>query len=76
MVLNPGDILVTCTDGLIDSHSLRGEQFGKDRVQKLIAENTSLPAQKIAESTYSSLVEFVTTELEDDVSILVMKIGR
>lgn len=76
MVLNPGDILVTCTDGLIDSHSLRGEQFGKDRVQKLIAENTSLSAQKIAESTYSSLVEFVTTELEDDVSILVMKIGR
>jgi len=74
--LNPGDILVTCTDGLIDSHSLRGEQFGKDRIQKAITENTSLTAQNIAEVTYGKLVEFVTTELEDDVSILVMKLGR
>ncbi len=74
--MNPGDVLVTCSDGLVDSHSLRGEQFGKDRVQKVITENTSLPAQQIVELTYSSLVEFISTELEDDVSIFVLKLNR
>lgn len=73
---NVGDVLVTCTDGLLDSHSLRNEQFGKDRIQKIIMENTSLPAQNIAEVAYSNLVEFVATELEDDVSIFVMKINK
>ncbi|WP_191016894.1 PP2C family protein-serine/threonine phosphatase [Treponema zioleckii] len=74
--MNPGDILVTCTDGLIDTHSLRGEQFGKDRIQKVITENTSLPASKLPEVTYSALVDFVSKELEDDVSIFVLKCLR
>ncbi len=75
--LNPGDILVTCTDGLIDAHSPRGEQFGKDRIQKCITENTSLPAQSIAEASFESLKEFITTVgPEDDVSVLVMKLSK
>ena len=76
IALKPGDILVTCTDGLIDAKSLRGEMFGKDRIQKVITENMALPAQMIAETTYESLVGFVGSELEDDVSIYVMKMGR
>ncbi len=74
--LNAGDILVTCSDGLVDSHSLRGEQFGKDRVQKAITENMVMNAQKIADITYSNLMEFVSAELEDDVSIFVMKLNK
>lgn len=74
--LNPGDVLMTCTDGLVDSHSMRGEQFGKDRVQKTLMENTMTPSQNIAEITYGNLVEFVTTELEDDVSVLVIRLLR
>lgn len=73
VTLNSGDILLTCTDGLIDSHSLRGEQFGKDRVQKVLTENSMLPCEKIGELIYSNLVDFVARELEDDVSIFAMK---
>ncbi len=75
--LNPGDILVTCTDGLIDAHSPRGEQFGKDRIQKCITENTSLSAQNIGETAINNLNDFITTVgPEDDVSILVIKLNK
>ena len=72
--LNHGDILLTCTDGLVDSCSLRGEQFGKDQVQKALTENSMLSCTRITEIIYSKLVDFVSKELEDDVSIFVLKL--
>lgn len=72
--LNPGDIMVAVTDGLLDSKSLRGESFGKDRVQKAIAENTTITAQNMTQAIYDSLGDFLSKELDDDVSIFTLKI--
>lgn len=71
--LNPGDIVVTCTDGLIDCQSLRGERFGRDRAQKAITENAMYDATKMAQFIFDSLTNFVSKGLDDDVSILVLK---
>ena len=71
--LNPGDIVVTCTDGLIDCQSLRGERFGRDRVQKAITENAMYDGTKMAQFIFDSLTNFISKELDDDVSILVLK---
>lgn len=71
--LNPGDILLTCTDGLIESQSLRGDFFGKDNIQKSIMENRTYPAERIANFLHASLLDFTSKELEDDVSIVVFK---
>ena len=71
--LNPGDIVVACTDGLIDCRSLRGERFGRDRVQKAITENAMYDGPKMAQFIFDSLTNFVSKELDDDVSILVLK---
>ncbi|MCR5189094.1 MAG: SpoIIE family protein phosphatase [Treponema sp.] len=71
--LNPGDIILACTDGLIQSHSLRGEQFGKERVQQAVLDNSTYPAQRMAQFTFDNLVKFMSKEMEDDVSILVIK---
>ena len=74
--LNPGDILFACTDGVLDSKSLRGESFGKDRLQKSIIENTALSAQNMISTAYNTLLEFLTKELDDDVSIFTLKMLR
>ena len=71
--LNPGDIVVTCTDGLIDSKSLRGEIYGKERIQKSITEGTSFTASNLARSMYQTSLNFLSKGLDDDVSILVIK---
>ncbi|SFJ01438.1 Stage II sporulation protein E (SpoIIE) [Treponema bryantii] len=71
--LNHGDIIMACTDGMIQSHSLRGEQFGKERVQQALLDNSTYPAQRMAQFTFEGLLKFMSKEMEDDVSILVIK---
>lgn len=71
--LNRGDIILACTDGLVQSHSLRGEQFGKERIQQAVLDNSTYPAQRMAQFTFDSLTKFMSKEMEDDVSIFVMK---
>ena len=71
--LSRGDIILACTDGLVNSHSLRGEQFGKERIQQAILDNSTYTAQRMAQFTFDSLLKFMSKEMEDDVSILVLK---
>ncbi len=71
--LAPGDIVFTCTDGLIETKSLRGEKFGKARLQNEIMENSSYPASKMAQFSYESLAQFTSAALEDDVTIFLFK---
>ena len=37
--LNPGDVLGITTEGIIKSHSLRGDRYGKDNIRKSMTEN-------------------------------------
>ena len=71
--LSRGDIILACTDGLVQSHSLRGEQFGKERISQCVLDNSTYPAQRMAQFTFDSLTKFMSKEMEDDVSILVLK---
>lgn len=71
--LNPGDIIFACTAGLLNSKNIRGERFGKDRVQQSIIENLGFPAEKMSQFAYNQLLEFTSKELEDDISVLTIK---
>ncbi|MCQ2574033.1 MAG: serine/threonine-protein phosphatase [Treponema sp.] len=71
--LNRGDIILACTDGLIDSHSLRGEKYGRERVSQAVIDNSTYPAQRMAQFTFEGLRTFMSKEMEDDVSIFVLK---
>lgn len=71
--LNPEDVLLMTTDGLVDSTNLRGERFGKDRVQRMLMDNRGYQAGRIAKFLYESLNEFVSRELDDDITVLVIK---
>lgn len=72
--LNPGDVIFSCTEGLIESQSLRGESFGKARLQKSIMENLNYSANKITQFTYENLREFTSKEQAADITCLAMKI--
>jgi len=73
IVLNPQDIILLTTDGLVDSTNLRGERFGKDRVQRMLMDNRTYPAGRMAQFLCDSLGDFVSRELEDDITVLVFK---
>ncbi|MCR4940810.1 MAG: serine/threonine-protein phosphatase [Treponemataceae bacterium] len=71
--LNSGDMILTCTDGLLEGKSIRGEKFGKDRVQRSIMDNLSFPSDKMSQFLCQELSDFTSKELEDDVSVVVIK---
>lgn len=73
VVLNPGDVLLTCTDGLLSSKSIRGDTFGKDRIQRSIIENLGFPASKMVQFLHQEQLDFISRELDDDVSIVAIK---
>ena len=67
-------MIFSCTEGLIESQSLRGESFGKARLQKSIMENLNYSANKITQFTYENLREFTSKEQAADITCLAMKI--
>lgn len=71
--LNPGDIVLACTDGLLDSVSLRGEFYGKDRVQKLILDNKTYDSSRMVQFVFDDMLQFVSKELQDDVTLVSIK---
>ena len=71
--LNPGDIVLACTDGLLNAKNVRGEKFGRDRIQLSIVENLVYPADKMSKFLYDQLLDFTSKELEDDVSVVTIK---
>lgn len=71
--LHKNDVILASTAGLIESHSLRGEQFGKDRIQRNMVSNRMYPAQRMAYFEHDELTRFMSHEMENDVTVLIMK---
>jgi len=72
-VFKSGDILLATTDGLTDAESVRGQRYGKERIQKLLQENRGASAERIVRFLSESVSEFVSQELNDDITILALK---
>ena len=73
--LNAGDILVTCTDGILECLNEDGVQYSLDRLEKVIKENCKLSGKDIANKIKENVKKFCgTTQQYDDQSLLVVKI--
>ena len=73
-VLEPGDVLVLITDGIIEAMATRGEQFGVERVLEVVRSNRHLAAQDIVASLYEEVCAFVApAEATDDLTAVVVK---
>lgn len=71
--LNKGDIVVACTDGLLDSESLRGEFYGKDRVQKVIIDNKTFDSNHLVQFLFDDMLQFTSKGLQDDVTAIAIR---
>lgn len=73
--LNAGDILITCTDGLLECLDERGVQYSLDNLTKVIQANCKLPGKDIAAKVKDNIKKFCGgTQQYDDQSLLIVKI--
>lgn len=75
LTLDAGDILVTCTDGLLECLDERGVQYSIDNLQKVIQANCNLNGKDIAAKVKDNIKKFCgNTQQYDDQSLLIIKI--
>ncbi len=72
--LNVGDITVIFTDGITESRNKQNEEFGNEKLEKLIQKHSKLSAQKLLEKIYDELNSFTSgVDQMDDITLVVIK---
>lgn len=74
--LQPGDILLLSTDGLVEGMNFDGEAFGRERLREAMLQHRGLPAQSMASQVLWDLRRFRgLAEQSDDISIVLIKVN-
>jgi serine phosphatase RsbU (regulator of sigma subunit) len=73
--LYPGDILVLYTDGVTESFSESGEEFGEPRLIEALRRNCELTARGLLEAVVDEVRRFSPNEQHDDITVIVGKCG-
>jgi sigma-B regulation protein RsbU (phosphoserine phosphatase) len=75
--LEPGDLLFIYTDGIIEAEREPGELFGVERLCRLLAGMQGGSPEDMIDGVMAELAAFSTSgPLQDDVSMVVMKVGE
>jgi phosphoserine phosphatase RsbU/P len=68
------DVVVFYTDGITEAINGKEEQFGQERLIKLVAQNSSLPAQELIDKIKSVVMDFTQGQEQfDDLTLVVLK---
>lgn len=75
ITLNSGDIIASCTDGLLESLNENGVQYSIESLKKVIVKNSGANAKDISNKVKDDLKKYCgTAQQYDDQSLLVIKI--
>jgi sigma-B regulation protein RsbU (phosphoserine phosphatase) len=72
--LEPNSVLVMYSDGIIERHKNEDEQFGVERLKRLVMKNQDKSAKEIVELVFDTVYRFGNrTRWEDDATMVVVK---
>jgi serine phosphatase RsbU (regulator of sigma subunit) len=73
--IESGDLFVFFTDGISESKNLRGDEFGEDNLQRVIAESVNSSAQMLLDTITQKVSRFAGTAVQhDDFTMVVVKV--
>jgi len=68
----PGDRIILFTDGVTEVRNSAGEEFGEERLIRLLASFKDLGAEELQKKVMSMVAEFSGGEFHDDATLIVM----
>ena len=72
--LQPGDLMVLATDGIVESFDSSGEQFGVERLKQLIVKLARSPIQELVRSIGREVeLHYVGDSPPDDLTVLALR---
>jgi sigma-B regulation protein RsbU (phosphoserine phosphatase) len=76
VTLQSGDIVLIGTDGIWETASAQGEEFGKSRLRAILTENAGLDSEGIRAAVVRAVADFrAGGPQEDDITLVVIKAG-
>jgi sigma-B regulation protein RsbU (phosphoserine phosphatase) len=74
ITLQPGEIFIGYTDGLVESRNSAGEFFGEERLKNILYDFAHLSPEHLATRIFTSIHNFVNeTAKHDDLSLVIIK---
>ena len=75
--LRSGDFLFAYTDGAIDAVNTEGEEFGEERLLKLVKSKAHLPAIKARDEIFRGIEDWCGEAAQpDDITMVVLKVNE
>lgn len=72
--LNSGDVLVIYSDGVSEANNINEDEFGMDRLEKVISENVKASASGIRDKVEAALSAFTGEAApNDDITLVIVK---
>jgi len=72
--LEPGDVLVAYTDGMVEPENVYGEMFGDERLRDMLLRYANADSQEMIARTMEAVVQWTgSSELQDDMTMLVAR---
>jgi sigma-B regulation protein RsbU (phosphoserine phosphatase) len=74
VALEPGDLLLAYTDGIVEPENVYGEMFGEDRLKELALKYAKADSSELIARTMEAVVEWTGSgELQDDMTMVVAR---
>jgi len=71
--LNPSDMILAFTDGVIDQEDEEGNQFGYQNLVEFVRDNIDIPVDTLLENLFSRLMIFGNDKMKDDMTVIALK---
>ena len=73
--MKPGDLFVFFSDGILDARNREGEMFGRERVEKVVAECTGDSAACVVDALFQAVAEHSAgVETFDDQTVVAIRV--
>jgi phosphoserine phosphatase RsbU/P len=73
-LLEPGDVLVLYTDGILEAKNAAGDPYGAERLERIIESVGHLPTARICELVIEDVGDFMDAQ-DDDMTLVVARHG-
>jgi sigma-B regulation protein RsbU (phosphoserine phosphatase) len=74
LTLSPGDLFLVYSDGIIEAFNAQEEEFGEERLNRIILENWNDPSEKLLENILQAVSKFTGDAPQtDDITLIIIK---
>jgi len=74
-LLEPGDRVVLFTDGVTEAGNIDGDEFGEERLVRLLEENRGGGAKEIQKRILDAAAELSRSNWQDDATLLILAVS-